>query len=322
MIMGQQDIQDIVIIGGGPAGLTAGIYAARSRMKTLLLEKIACGGQILTADIVENFPGFPCGANGADLADLMLKQAEHFGLVISTRYAKKILLKKNQSDHFVVETAEGDKIKTLSVIICTGAGWNALNVPGEEKLKGRGVSYCATCDGPLFKGKEVVVVGGGDTALGDAIYLTRFASSVTVVHRRDALRATRILQERAFADKKIKFCLKSVVTEIIGSNKVEGVKVKDVATSGEKTVKADGVFVLIGQSPNSGDFKDMLKLDEKGYILSDEGMKTSVDGIFACGDVRSKPLRQVVTAAGEGATAAVSAQHYVEHLKGIEYKYR
>jgi len=320
VIVGRSDIYDIVIVGGGPAGLTAGIYAARSRMKTLLLERIACGGQILTADIIENFPGFPCGANGADLADLMLKQAEHFGLVISTREASRILVKKKEEDAFIIETAEGEKISALSVIISTGASWNALNVPGEEELKGRGVSYCATCDGPLFKGKEVVVVGGGDTALGDAIYLTRFASKVTVIHRREALRATKILQERALADKKIEFCLKSVVTRIAGDKKVEGILVKDVATSKEKTIKCDGVFVLIGLSPNSGAFKDMLKCDERGYILSDEDMKTSVDGIFACGDVRRKPLRQVVTAAGEGATAAVSAQHYVEHLKGTEYK--
>lgn len=314
------DIYDIVIVGGGPAGLTAGIYAARSRMKTLLLEKLMCGGQILTADIIENFPGFPCGTNGPDLADFMLKQAEHFGLVISTREVKKIFPKKDKSDHFIIETEDGDNIKALSVIIATGAGWNALNVPGEDKLKGRGVSYCATCDGPLFKGKDVVVVGGGDTALGDAIYLTRFANKVTLVHRRAALRATRILQERAFTNKKIELCLKSVVTEITGRNKVEGIKVKDVATSKEKDIKCDGIFVLIGLTPNSGAFKDILKLDEKGYVMSGEDMKTSMDGIFVCGDVRSKPLRQIVTAAGEGATAAVSSQHYVEHIKGVEYK--
>lgn len=313
------DIYDIVIIGGGPAGLTAGIYATRSRMNTLLLEKMACGGQMLTTDIVENFPGFPCGAKGEELADLMLKQAEHFGLVISTREIRKISLKHGQNDPFVIEDTEGDKIKTLSVIIATGAVWNALKVPGEDALRGRGVSYCATCDGPLFRGKDVIVVGGGDTALGDAIYLTRFANKVTLVHRRDALRATRILQERAFANKKIEFCLKSVVTGILGKNKVEGIRVKNAATAEEKDIKADGVFVLIGLSPNSGIFKDILKLDEKGYIVSGDDMKTSVDGIFACGDIRSKPLRQVVTAAGEGATAAVSAQHYVERLKGTEY---
>lgn len=313
-------IYDVVIIGGGPAGLTAGIYAARARMKALLLEKAACGGQMLTADIIENFPGFPCGANGPELADLMLKQAEAFGLVISTREAKKILLKKTEADPFVVELDEGENIKTFSVIIATGARWNALGVPGEDKLKGRGVSYCATCDGPLFKGKDIVVVGGGDTALGDAIFLTRFANKVVVVHRRDRLRAARILQERALVNKKIELCLKSVVAEIIGSNKVEGVKVKDTATNKEKTIKADGVFVLIGLSPNSESFKGALKLDEKNYIISDDEMRTSLDGIFACGDVRKKMLRQVVTAAGEGATAAISAEHYVERLKGIEYK--
>lgn len=311
---------DVVIIGGGPAGLTAGIYLSRARMKTLLLEKMACGGQILTADLIENFPGFPRGSKGADLADLMLKQAEAFGLEIATREAKKILPKKGDEGSFKIELDGGENVAASSVIIATGASWNALGVPGEERLKGRGVSYCATCDGPLFKKRKVVVVGGGDTALGDAIFLTRFADKVTVVHRRERLRATQILQERALADKKIEFCLKSVVTEITGSSKVEGVKVKDVSGSAEKVIEADGVFVLIGQSPNSDSFKGLVDLDEKGYVISDDDMRTSLDGIFVCGDVRKKMLRQVVTAAGEGATAAVSAQHYVERLKGTEYK--
>jgi len=289
-------------------------------MKTLLLEKMICGGQVLMADLIENFPGFPCGTNGPKLADLMLKQAEAVGLEISTRDVKKITLKKNEKDPFVIETAEGDTFKALSIIISTGANWNALGVPGEEKLKGRGVSYCATCDGPLFKNKDVVVVGGGDTALGDAIFLTRFANKVTVVHRRDKLRAAKILQERALMNKRIELCLKSVVTEVTGNSKVEGIKVKNASTNEEKAIKADGVFVLIGLSPNSGMFKGLLKLDEKGYIVSDEDMRTSVDGIFACGDVRKKSLRQIVTAAGEGATAAVSAEHYVENLKGTAYE--
>ncbi len=314
------DVYDSIIIGGGPAGLTAGIYSARARMKTLLLEKMICGGQVLTADLIENFPGFPRGTNGPELADLMLKQAEAVGLEISTRDVKKIILKKNEKDPFIIETAEGDIFKALSVIISTGANWNALGVPGEERLRGRGVSYCAACDGPLFKNKDIVVVGGGDTALGEAIFLTRFANRVTVVHRRDKLRAARIIQERALMNKKIELCLNSVVTEITGNAKVEGIKVKNVSTNEEKTLKADGVFVLIGLSPNSGVFKGLLKLDEKGYIVSDEDMRASVDGIFACGDVRKKPLRQIVTAAGEGATAAVSAGHYVEKLKGVEYK--
>ena len=314
------DIYDIIIIGGGPAGLTAGIYSARARIKTLLLEKMICGGQVLTADIIENFPGFPCGTSGPELADLMLKQAEAVGLEISTRDVNKVLLKKNEKDPFVIETTEGDTFKALSIIISTGANWNALGVPGEDRLRGRGVSYCATCDGPLFKNKDIVVVGGGDTALGDAIFLTRFANKVTVVHRRDKLRATQIIQERALMNKKITLCLKSIVTEIAGDTKVEGIKVKNVSTNEEKVIKADGVFVLIGLSPNSGIFKGLLKLDEKGYIVSDDDMRASVDGIFACGDVRKKPLRQIVTAAGEGATAAVSAEHYVEALKGIAYQ--
>lgn len=313
------DIYDIIIIGGGPAGLTAGIYSARARMKTLLLEKMICGGQVLMADLIENFPGFPCGTKGPELADLMLKQAEALGLEISTRDVKKITLKKNERDPFIIETAEGDIFKALSVIISTGANWNALGVPGEENLKGRGVSYCATCDGPLFKNKDIVVVGGGDTALGDAIFLTRFANKVTIVHRRDKLRAAKILQERVLMNKKIELCLKSVVTEITGNAKVEEIKVKNVSTNEEKAIKADGVFVLIGLSPNSGIFKGLLKLDEKGYIGSDEDMRTSIDGIFACGDVRKKLLRQIVTAAGEGATAAISAEHYVEKLKGTAY---
>lgn len=314
------DIYDIIIIGGGPAGLTAGIYSARARMKTLLLEKMIPGGQVLTADLIENFPGFPGGTKGPELADLMLKQAETVGLEISTRDVNKITLKKNEKDLFVIETAEGDTFKALSIIISTGANWNTLGVPGEERLRGRGVSYCATCDGPLFKNKDIVVVGGGDTALGEAIFLTRFANKVTVIHRRDKLRAARILQERAIVNKKIELCLKSVVTEINGNARVEGIKVKSVSTNEEKTIKADGVFVLIGLSPNSGILKGLLKLDEKGYVWSDEDMRTSVDGIFACGDVRKKLLRQIVTAAGEGATAAVGAEHYVERLKGTAYE--
>ena len=314
------DIYDIIIIGGGPAGLTAGLYSARARMKTLLLEKMLCGGQVLMADLIENFPGFPSGTKGPELADLMLKQAQSVGLEISTRDVNKIILKKSDKDHFVIETAEGDIFKASAIIISTGANWNALGVPGEESLRGRGVSYCATCDGPLFRNREIVVVGGGDTALGDAIFLTRFTNKVTVVHRRDKLRATRIIQERALANNKIELCLQSVVTEIIGDKKVEGIKVKNVSTGEEKVIKAGGVFVLIGLSPNSGAFKGLFKLDEKGYIISDDDMRTSVDGIFACGDVRKKSLRQIVTAAGEGATAAVSAEHYVERLKGSAYE--
>lgn len=314
------EIYDIVIIGGGPAGLTAGIYASRARMKTLLIEKMACGGQVLIADRIENFPGFPDGIKGPDLAEWMSKQAGRFGLEVKTVEAKKIIPKNSEKEPFSIELSEGQALKASAVIIATGAKWNSLNVPGEKELSGRGVSYCATCDGPLFRGKDVVVVGGGDTALEDAIFLTKFANKVTIVHRRDKLRATKILQERAFANKKIEMCLGATCAEILGNTRVEGVKVLAVNTGDKKTLKADGVFVLIGLSPNSDSVKGLIKLCPKGYVLTDEEMKTSVDGIFACGDVRMKMLRQIVTATGDGAIAATSAEHYVERLKGIEYK--
>jgi thioredoxin reductase (NADPH) len=314
------EVYDIVILGGGPAGLTAGIYASRARMKTLLVERAACGGQVLIADRIENFPGFPDGAKGPDLAEWMSKQAGHFGLEIKTDEVKRIIPKRSEKDSFSIELSDSPALKARAIIMATGAKWNSLNVPGEKELSGRGVSYCATCDGPLFRGKDVVVVGGGDTALEDALFLTKFANKVTIVHRRDKLRATKILQERAFANKKIEMCLNSTCAEILGKVRVEGIKVKDVKTAGEKTIKADGVFVLIGLSPNTDIVKGLISLCPKGYVLTNEEMKTSVDGIFACGDVRMKMLRQVVTATGDGAIAATSAEHYVERLNGIEYK--
>ncbi|MBI5144111.1 MAG: thioredoxin-disulfide reductase [Candidatus Omnitrophica bacterium] len=313
-------IYDIVIIGAGPAGLTAGIYASRARLKTLLLEKAMCGGQALIADTIENFPGFPDGIKGPDLGNWILKQAEHFGVEKKLAEAKRIIPKKEEKGPFAVVLDEGEDIHALSLIIATGARWNALGIPGEKELTGRGVSYCATCDGPLFKGKDLVVIGGGDTALEDALFLTKFANKITIIHRRDRLRATEILQERAFANKRIEFCYNSIATGIVGRTKVEGIKIKDVNTGKEKIIKSEGVFVFIGILPNSEILKGLVKMDEKGYIISDEDMKTSADGIFACGDVRKKLLRQIVTAAGEGATAAFSAQAYVERLKGQEYK--
>lgn len=315
-----ENIYDIVIIGGGPAGLTAGIYVARARMNAVLLEKASCGGQALTADTIENFPGFPDGIKGPELAEWMQKQAEHFGLAIETREVKNIIPKKSEKEPFTITLADGKDIRALSLIIATGARWNSLGVRGEKELTGRGVSYCATCDGPLFKGKDVAVIGGGDTALEDALFLTKFVNKLTVIHRRDRLRAAKILQERAFANKRIEFRYNSIAVEVIGKNKVEAVKIKDVNTGREETLKTAGVFVLIGISPNSGIVKGIVKLDENGYVVSDENMHTSQDGIFVCGDVRKKLLRQVVTAAGEGAAAAVSAKIYVERIKGVEYK--
>jgi thioredoxin reductase (NADPH) len=312
-----ENIYDIVIIGGGPAGLTAGIYASRARMKTVLLEKMACGGQLLVADTIENFPGFPDGAKGPMLAEWMAKQADHFGLKVETEEASRIV--KGGKGSFSIELSDGRTMETRAVIIATGAKWNTLDVPGEFELSSRGVSYCATCDGPLFRGKDVVVVGGGDTALEDALFLAKFANKVTIIHRKDRLRAAKILQERAFANNKIKMELESTCVEIVGKNKVEAVKLKNIRTGKESLIKTGGVFILIGLTPNSDVVKGTVELDDKGYILCDDHMKTSVDGIFACGDVRKKLLRQVVTATGDGATAATSAEHYVDRLKGTEY---
>lgn len=305
------NIYDIVIIGGGPSGLTSALYACRARMKTLLVERALCGGQILVADTIENYPGFPEGIKGPDLAEWMLKQAEHFGLEVKNSEAKSI---KGDSALFTIELDGSEKLSSRAVILATGARWNSLGIPGESTLTGRGVSYCATCDGPLFRGKDLIVVGGGDTALEDALFLTKFANKVTVVHRRDKLRATRILQERAQANKKINFELNAIAVKVNGTAKVEGLTVQDVKTSGQKEIKADGIFILIGLKPNSGIVSGFVKTDEKGYVVTDDEMRTSVKGIFACGDVRRKLLRQVVTAAGDGATAAFSAEHYVEEM--------
>ena len=269
----------------------------------------------MIADKIENYPGFPEGIKGPDLAEWMLKQVEHFGLEVKSIDIVKIKSKDHEKGSFEIHLGDGEMLETLSLIIATGASWNQLNIPGEKKLIGRGVSYCATCDGPLFKGREVVVVGGGDTALEEAIFLTKFAHKVTVVHRRDKLRATKILQERAFENKKIDIRLNSVALEIKGSNKVEAVEVKDAKTNKTTDIRTDAVFVLVGMTPNSGIVKEIVKLDEKGYILTNDDMHTSVKGIFAAGDVRKKLLRQVITAAGDGATAAFSAEHYIEALK-------
>ena len=216
-------IYDVAIIGGGPAGLTAGIYASRARLKAILIEKALCGGQILITDRIENYPGFPEGISGPDLADWMKKQAERFGLEFKTADVISIALKKDDASAFSVNIGEKEDLKALSIIIASGAIWNSLGIPGEAEFTGKGVSYCATCDGPLFRNKEVVVVGGGDTALEDGMFLAKFANKVTIVHRRDRLRATKILQERALANKKISFCLDSTATEIVGQGTVKGV---------------------------------------------------------------------------------------------------
>lgn len=304
---------DLIIIGGGPAGLTAGIYASRARLKTLLLEKALPGGQILSSPLVENYPGLAEGISGAKMIEEMVGQAERFGTEIRTEAAVSVEDPGNKGK--TVKTDRGS-YKALTVIFAMGATYSKLNVPGEDKLSGRGVSYCATCDGPLFKNKEVVVVGGGDTAIEEALFLTKFCAKVNIVHRRDELRATKILQERAFANKKINIIWNSVATEILGGQKVESVMLKDVKANKETLLATSGVFLAVGFTPHTELASGLVKTDEKGYIITNDDMETSREGLFAAGDCRKKLLRQVVSACGDGATAAFAAQKYIEKLKG------
>jgi len=299
---------DLVIIGAGPGGLTAGLYAARARMNVLLIEKAVPGGQILVTDWIENYPGFPEGISGFDLAEKIKEQALALGLEIETAEVQGLDLSGTTKEIILKEK----RIKTKSLIIASGASPRKLGV-GEDKFMGKGISFCATCDGPFFRDKVVVAVGGGDTAVQESLFLTKFAQKVYVVHRRDELRATKILQERAFANDKIEFVWDSVVTGVDGFFSVEKVNVKNVKTGDEKTIEANGCFIWIGILPNTEFIKGDVKTDESGFILVDAKMQTNVPGVFAIGDVRDTPLRQIATAVGDGATAAVSAEHYVEN---------
>lgn len=300
---------DLVIIGAGPAGLTAGLYAARARMDVLLLEKAVPGGQIIVTDWIENYPGFPEGISGFDLAEKMKNQSEEMGLKIDTAEVKSLHLGTD-----VKEVVLADRtIKTKSLIIASGASPKKLGI-GEDRYMGKGISFCATCDAPFFKDKTVVAIGGGDTAVQESIYLTKFAKKVYLVHRRDELRATKILQERAFANDKIEMVWDTVATGVDGFFGIEGVHVKNVKTGEEKTLPANGCFIWVGTLPNAQFIGDNIATDAYGFIRADARMETSVPGVFAAGDVRDTPLRQVSTAVGDGAIAAVSAEHYIENL--------
>jgi thioredoxin reductase (NADPH) len=316
----EEIIYDAIIIGGGPAGLTAGIYLSRARMNTLLIEKAIPGGQAVFTEIIENYPGFPEGIGGPELMQKMEEQAVRFGLKIEYGEAVEVRIKEGKEDKVKIVKINNQEYNTLAIILASGAEASKLGIPGEEELRGRGVSYCATCDAPFFKDQKIVVIGGGDTAIEEALYLTKFVREVTIIHRRDRLRATKILQERVVANKKINFSWDSVVTKILGKEKVEGVLIQNKKTGEEKEISCQGVFVFVGNIPNSKFLKELAKLDKRGYILTDDNMMTSKVGIYACGDVRNKILRQVVTACGEGATAAFAAQKYIEELKGISYK--
>ncbi|MCF8112542.1 MAG: thioredoxin-disulfide reductase [Desulfotignum sp.] len=299
---------DLVIIGAGPAGLTAGIYAARARMNVLLLEKAVPGGQIIVTDWIENYPGFPEGISGFDLAEKMKVQAEALGLKIDTSEVISLNLDKDVKEVVLRKKT----IKAKSLIIASGASPKKLGI-GEDKYMGKGISFCATCDAPFFKDKTVVAIGGGDTAVQEAVYLTKFAKKVYLVHRRDELRAAKILQERAFANDKIEMVWDTVATGVDGFFGIEGVRVKNVKTGEEKTIKADGCFIWVGILPNTEFLGTKLDTDEYGFILADARMETSIPGVFAAGDVRNTPLRQVSTAVGDGAIAALSAEHYIEN---------
>ena len=306
---------DVVIIGAGPAGLTAGMYCGRANLSTLILGDMF-GAQLAEAGLIENYPGFDEGITGMDLIVKMGEQATKYGAENKTSNVKGISKKE---DGFFITTDDGEYLGR-AIIIATGARHTELGVFGEKELAHKGVSYCATCDGPLFRGKDVVVVGGGDSAVKEALFLCEFAGKVKLVHRRNRLRATKIFQDRAFSNEKMDFIWESQVTEILGEASVEGVKIKNVKTQKEEEVACQGVFIFVGIAPNTKFLEGLVDLEQPGYIITDDNMKTSVDGIFACGDARKKLFRQVVTACGEGAIAAFSAQQYVEELKGIAYK--
>jgi len=298
---------EVIIIGGGPAGLTAGLYASRARLNTLLIEKGLYGGQIVNAELVENYPGFPAGVSGFELGQLMHQQATKYGL--KTLIAEVNGIEPQEKQKSVI-TGKGN-FNARAVIIACGSAWHKLGIPGEEEFTGRGVSYCATCDAAFFREQPVAIVGGSNVAVTEALYLTKFASRVLVIHRRQQLRTTRILQEKAFAEPKIEFIWDTVVDAIEGEDTVKTLKLHNVVTSQKSTLDIAGVFVAIGSKPNTDFLKGVLPLDDNGYIIVNEKMATGAAGIFAAGDIRSNSIRQVIAAAGDGAIAAVNAEKFI-----------
>ncbi len=298
----------VLVLGSGPAGLTAALYAARADLAPVVLTGMELGGQAALTHTIENYPGFPDGVGGAELGELFQKQAERFGASVEFDTASSVDLSEQP---YKVVSDNGTYLAD-TLIIATGARPNHLEVPGETELTGRGVSFCATCDGWFFKEKKVVVVGGGDSALEEGLFLTRFASSVTIVHRRDSLRAGKVLQNRAFADPKVNIIWNSVVTEVVGTEKVTALKLKDTVTGAESNLPTDGLFIFIGHTPNTQMFRGQLEMDELGYINANHFMETSKPGVFAAGEVYDSHFRQVITSAGMGASAAIQATHFLE----------
>jgi thioredoxin reductase (NADPH) len=303
-------MRDVVIIGSGCAGLTAAIYSARANLKPLVIRGLEAGGQLTLTTLVENFPGFPKGVQGPELIELMQKQASVFGADFKDGHVTRVNLSPRP---FVLE-AEGETIETRTLIIASGASARLLGLDSERKLLGHGVSTCATCDGYFYRGKEVAVVGGGDTAAEDALFLTRYADQVNIVHRRDQLRASKIMQDRLFRNPKIKFLWNSVVSDVLDPERgeVTAIKLKDIKTGDETLKNCDGVFIGIGHSPNTSLFRGQLDMNDTGYLITHDGSKTNVPGVFAAGDVQDHIYRQAITAAGSGCMAAMDAERFLE----------
>jgi thioredoxin reductase (NADPH) len=300
---------DIIILGGGPAGLTAAMYAARARIPLIILEKGLPGGQIAATEMVENYPGFERPIFGADLAQKMELQARNFGTEI---VQADVTLVSTTPTGFSVATESGDTHHCRALVIATGASPVKLGIPGELELAGRGVSYCAVCDGPFFRDLEVAVVGGGDSAVEEAVYLSRFASKVHLIHRRDELRACKHIQEKAFSDPKLQMHWSTTPERVMGEKEVRGLRIRSVKDGSEEELPVGGVFFYVGLTPNNEGFRDLIRSDKAGFIITDEHMACSVPGVFAAGDIRSKKLRQIATAVGDGAIAAYVAQLYLE----------
>lgn len=298
----------VLVLGSGPAGLSAALYAARAELEPVVLTGIELGGQAALTHTIENYPGFPDGVGGAELGELFQKQAERFGAQVEYDTANSVDLSVRP---FRVSGDNGEYLAD-TLIVATGARPNHLEIPGEYEMTGKGVSYCATCDGWFFKDKKVVVVGGGDSALEEGLFLTRFATSVTVIHRRDSLRAGKVLQHRAFNNPKVNFIWNTVVTDVIGSDKLTSLKLKNVETGAASEIETDGLFIFIGHTPNTQMFQGQLDMDELGYINANHLMETNVPGVFVAGEVADSHFRQVITSAGMGAGAAIQATHFLE----------